>query len=129
MDALKEALKDKVAEVKLSERLVDSPVCLVSGDGLSFEMEKVLKSQNQTNFKAQKILEINPNHELFKALDHVYQTDSNSLNDYASLLLDQALLMEGMPIENPVDFSNRMCQLMIKAASGEKKSTEEKIDE
>ncbi len=129
LDALKEALKDKVAEVKLSERLVDSPVCLVSGDGLSFEMEKVLKSQNQTNFKAQKILEINPNHELFKALDHVYQTDSNSLNDYASLLLDQALLMEGMPIENPVDFSNRMCQLMIKAASGEKKSTEEKIDE
>lgn len=117
IDAIKEALKDKVNDVKISSRLVSSPVCLVSGDGVSFEMERVLKQMpNQGDIKADRILEINPNHDLFKALEKVYKDNPDKLNDYATLLFDQAMLMEGMNIENPVEFSNKMCALMIDAA-------------
>lgn len=117
IDAIKAALKDKVNDVKISSRLVSSPVCLVSGDGVSFEMERVLKQMpNQGDIKADRILEINPNHDLFKALEKVYKDYPDKLNDYATLLFDQAMLMEGMNIENPVEFSNKMCALMIDAA-------------
>ncbi len=126
LDALKEALHGKVSDVKVSTRLVSSPVCLVSGEGMSFEMEKVLKQMpNSSDLKAERILEINPNHNLFKALEKVYETSNEKLKDYASLLLDQALLMEGIMIENPQEFSKKMCDLMILASS----SNEEKKDE
>ncbi len=117
LDSLKEALKDDVQEVRLSERLVDSPVCLVSGEGISFEMEKAL-AQNPAgnNLKASKILEINPNHELFQAIEKAYETSKEDLNNYAKLLLNQALLIEGMPLNNPVEFSKLMAELMIKAS-------------
>ena len=117
IDALKESLKGDVDDVILSTRLSDSPVCLVSGDGMSFEMEKVFSQMNQgMPYKAKRILEINPNHELFKALEGVYDTNKESLGDYASLLLDQALLIEGMPLKNPYDFAKKMTSLMIKAS-------------
>ena len=119
IDKLKEILKDDVKDVVISKRLTDSPVCLVSSDGLSFEMEKVL-AQNPAagdNVKAERILEINPNHELFKAIDSLYQQgDEESLADYANLLLSQALLMEGFTLKDPVKFSNTMCKLMVKAS-------------
>ena len=117
LKAIKKALKDDVKDVKLSGRLKESAVCLVSGEGLSLEMEKILKQMpNQTDIKADKILEINPNHELFQALSAVYQTTPDSLDDYASLLYHQALLIEGYPIEDPVKFSNLMVKLMIHAS-------------
>ena len=113
LEALKKELEGKVDEVVLSQRLVDSPVCLTSKDGLSFEMQKVLNAMpNGSDAKAVKVLEINPNHELFNALKKAY--DNNELTDYADLLYSQALLMEGFPVENPVEFSNKMCKLMIK---------------
>ena len=116
LEAIKEALKEKVSDVVISKRLTDSAVCLVSSDGLSFEMEKVLASMpNNENIKAEKILEINGNHELFKALEKIYLTNPLELNKYASLLYNQALLIEGFEIENPVEFSNLMCELMIKS--------------
>ena len=107
LDSLKDALNEEVSEVKISERLVDSPVCLVSGDGISFEMEKAL-SQNPmgNNLKAQRILEINPNHELFNAIEKAYESDPETLKSYAKLLLNQALLIEGMPIDNPKEFTH-----------------------
>ena len=118
LDSLKEALNEDVSEVKLSERLVDSPVCLVSGEGISFEMEKAL-SQNPAgnNLKASKILEINPHHELFIAIERAYESDPIELKKYAKLLFNQALLIEGMPINDPVEFSKLMCELMIKASN------------
>ena len=117
LDSLKEALNEDVSEVKISERLVDSPVCLVSGDGISFEMEKALNQNPMgNNLKAQRILEINPNHELFNAIEKAYESDPETLKSYAKLLLNQALLIEGMPIDNPVEFSKLMCELMIKAS-------------
>lgn len=117
LSALKESLKGEVDDVILSSRLSDSPVCLVSGEGMSFEMEKLMKQINSdSTYKAKRILELNPNHELFKALENIYSNNKEELNDYASLLLDQALLMEGMPLKNPYEFSNKMTSLMIKAS-------------
>ena len=117
IDALKESLVNEVNEVKISERLVDSPVCLVSGEGISFEMEKAL-SQNPTgnSLKATRILEINPNHELYNAIEKAYESSKEDLDKYAKLLLNQALLIEGMPLKDPEEFSKLMCELMIKAS-------------
>ena len=82
-------------------------------------MEKVLASNPAgEKAKANKILEINPNHELFKAIENIYNdNDEQSLVDYAELLLSQALLMEGFPLKDPVKFSNTMCKLMVKASN------------
>ena len=114
---MKEALKDEVKDVVLSTRLVDSPVCLVSGDGISFEMEKVIDAMpTNDKIKADRILEVNPNHDLFKALSKVYSEDPSEIKEYAKLLYNQALLMEGFKLPNNVEFSNMMCKLMIKSA-------------
>lgn len=114
LDALTEGLSGKVEKVQLSKRLKDSPVCLVSGEGLSMEMEKVLKQMpNATDAKATKILEINPNHELFKTLEYVHQHNPDKVQTYAKILYNQALLIEGLPLENPAEFSKLMVELMI----------------
>ena len=118
LEKIKEALKDEVTDVVISERLTDSAVCLVSSDGLSFEMEKVIANMpNAEKPKANKILEINPNHDLFKALETVYLNNPLEINDYAELLYSQALLMEGFELKDPADFSKKMIDLMIKSAN------------
>lgn len=119
LDYIKEALGDKVAEVKLSNRLKTHPVCLVAKEGISFEMEKVLNAMpdgNPYGMKATKVLEINANHAIFEALMNVYKQTPEQVKEYASLLLDQALLIEGFPIEDPVAFSMKICDLMVKAS-------------
>lgn len=114
VDKIKELLVGKVADVVLSKRLSDSPVCLVSGEGVSFEMEKVLQNTAQPQKpKAERILEINPHHPLFGALEKVYANDEEKLARYAKLLYSQALLIEGFPLENPLEFSLDMAQLMV----------------
>ena len=117
LEKLKEILKDDVKDVVLSERLQESPVCLVSEDGISFEMEKVM-AQNPmgSDIKATRILEINPNHKLFEAIENLYNDNDPMLDTYAKLLFDQALLIEGISLKDPVEFSNRMCELMVKNA-------------
>lgn len=110
---LKEELKDKVSDVKLSTRLKTSPVCLVSDDGISINMAKTLNAMNQGNIQANKILEINPDHELFKALAKVYETNKD-LSEYANLLYDQALLIAGLTIEDPLAYTKRVSDLMLK---------------
>ncbi len=112
---VKTSLSGKVKDVVISTRLTESPVCLVSGDGISFEMEKVMNDlPNGSNIKAERILEINPNHPIFKVLENI-QDDENKLNDYASVLLNQALLLEGFKVENPNEFIEKMCKIMIEA--------------
>ncbi len=114
IEKLKEILQDDVSDVIISSRLSDSPVCLTSTAGISLEMEKVLSNLPTDNkAKAQKVLELNPNHELFKALEKVYISDAPKLKDYANLLYSQALLIAGFPLKDPVSFSNKMCELMI----------------
>ena len=116
LEAMKNALASKVSDVRLSKRLTDSACCLVSSDGISFEMEKVLaENPAGSDAKAEKILELNPNHDLFKALEKLYYDSPLEINEYADLLYDQALLMEGFNLDNPVEFSNKMTNLMIKA--------------
>jgi molecular chaperone HtpG len=117
LEKLKEALTDDVTDVILSKRLTDSAVCLVSSEGLSFEMEKVIANMpNEEKPKASKILEINPNHAIFKALEKIYLDNPLEINNYADLLYSQALLIEGFELKDPVDFSKKMCDLIIKAA-------------
>ena len=124
IDELKETKKDllesiktnlpEVKEVILSKRLVDAPCCLSAGEGLSFEMERVLQAQNPNRaIKAERILEINPNHEVFKAIEKAYEADSESINKYANILYTQALLMEGILPSNPKEFANILSELMI----------------
>lgn len=117
LDAMKASLAGKVKDVVLSKRLTSSPVCLVSGDGLSFEMERVMNQMPMGNdIKADKILEINPHHEIFKAIEKVYDNGNDDINKYAKLLYSQALLIEGIKLDDPIEFSNLMCELMVKSA-------------
>lgn len=116
LEAIKENLKDKVSDVKLSSRLKDSAVCLVSSDDISFEMERVLQHMPGGNLgiKATRILEINPNHKLIQALEAIYEKNQDDIKDYAELLYDQALLVAGFTLEDPMDFAKKLNNLMIK---------------
>ncbi|WP_287605885.1 molecular chaperone HtpG [Ruminococcus sp.] len=114
---MQEAIADKVKTVRLSKKLKTHPVCLSSDGSITIEMEKVLNAmpQNDGNkVKAEKALEINPNHPIFETLKDLYANDKDKLKDYAKLLYDQALLIEGMSIDNPVEFANLVCELMTK---------------
>ena len=115
-DYMKEALGDKVSEVRLSSKLKTHPVCLSSDGQVSIEMEKVLNSmpQNGDNkVKSEKALEINASHPIYDKLTSLYDSDKDKLKIYAELLYNQALLIEGMSIENPLEFSNQICDLMV----------------
>ncbi|CAB1247834.1 molecular chaperone HtpG [Clostridium sp. MT-14] len=112
-DFMKEVLKDKVKEVRASNRLKTHPVCLANEGEVSIEMEKVLKMMpNNQNIKADKILEINTNHQMFKAIKKAFQEDKDKLKVYSNLLYNQALLIEGLPVEDPVQFANDVCTLI-----------------
>ena len=112
-DRMKEVLGDKVKDIRLSKRLKSHPVCLTSEGGVSIEMEKVLKNMpSGYGITAQKILELNGNHEVFAALKSALDSDPEKFKLYTLLLYNQALLMEGLPVEDPLAFSNDICKLM-----------------
>ncbi len=111
---MKEAISGKVKDVKASIRLKNHPVCLASDGELTIEMEKVLNAiPNSQEIKAEKVLEINTNHDVFKALKEAYINDKEKLKLYADVLYNQALLIEGLPINDPVEFTNNICKLMV----------------
>lgn len=115
LDCMKEALGDKVTEVRLSQRLKTHPVCLTAKGGLSIEMEKVLNSMPvDEKVQAERVLEINAKHPVLEALNNTYKEDKEAVKEYAQLLYSQALLIEGLPVEDPVAFSNAVCKLMTK---------------
>ena len=114
-DFIGKALEGKIKSAKISERLKTHPVCLSNEGEVSLEMEKVLSRQldaPEHKITAEKVLEINPNHEIFGTLKDLYANDKDKLGDYADILYNQALLIEGLPIEDPVGFSNKLCSLM-----------------
>jgi len=119
LTALKDALAGKVTDVRLSKRLKTHPVVLVSGDGLSLEMEKLLNAMPSADdagsAKAERILEINADHAVLAALKKAYGRDKDSVASYAGLLYDQALLMEGLTVDDPVAFAAAVCDLIEKA--------------
>ncbi len=107
------ALGGKVERVTLSSRLKSHPVCLTTEGDLTLEMEKVLNAMPTDNkVQAKLVLEINPEHPVFERLTALHGTDEEKLQKYSKLLFNQALLIEGMPVEDPVAFSNLICELM-----------------
>ena len=112
-DFVKEALGDKVKEVKASARLKSHPVCLTAGEGLSFEMEKYFQSvQPDSTIKADRIMELNVDHPVFQALETAVTADPDKAKKYAELLYSQALLIAGLPLEDPSGYTDLVCELM-----------------
>lgn len=112
-DLMKEYLDDRVKEVKGTSKLKDHPVYLASDGELSIEMEKVLNQMpDGEHIKADKVLEINVNHKVFDRLKEAYENDKDKLKLYTNLLYNQSLLIEGLPLEDPVEFTNNIWQLL-----------------
>ncbi len=114
LEEISKSLGGKIKSAKLSERLKSHPVCLTSEGQISIEMEKTFAQMpTDQNVKAEKVLEINPNHAIFEVLKELYASDKDKLAAYSKILYNEALLIEGMTIENPVEFSNLVCSLMV----------------
>ena len=111
---MKNTLGDEVETVKASERLKNYPVCLSSQGDISLEMEKVLSSQpNFNDVKAKRVLEVNVAHDVFKKLNDLWTAgDKEKLADYTKLLYDQSLLIAGLDVKDPAEFSSLICKLM-----------------
>ncbi|MFC5652929.1 molecular chaperone HtpG [Paenibacillus solisilvae] len=113
-ESMQTLLSGKVSKVKASKRLRSHPVCLSTEGELTIEMEKILKAMpNSQDIKADKVLEINVNHEVFQSLKAAYEADKDKLSLYTDLLYNQALLIEGLPINDPVEFTNAICKIMV----------------
>ena len=118
LEDIKNALGDKVSEVKLSPRLKSSAVCLTTKGDISLEMEKILSAMPMDQgIKAERVLELNPEHSVFEALNKIKSNDADGkkLEVYANLLYDQALLISGIQIDDPVEFSKSICKLIVDA--------------
>lgn len=118
LDEIKESLKDKVGEVKFSTKLVDSPVAIVNKDGMSLNMEKILNALNQANqipgmdsYKSEKVLEINPDHEVFKKMTSL---SDEEIKDYSIILYNQALLLGGLEVSDKEEFTKALNKIMLK---------------
>lgn len=115
LEYLKTALDGKVTEVVISEKLKSHPVCLSNKGQISLEMEKVFNSMpnEEQKIRAERVLEINASHPIFEKLKSMFGNDNDTVSKYAKILYDEALLIEGMPIENPLEFSKLVCELMV----------------
>ena len=115
LEYLKSALDGKVTEVVISEKLKSHPVCLSNKGQISLEMEKVFNSMpnEEQKIRAERVLEINASHPIFEKLKALFESDKDTISKYAKILYDEALLIEGMPIENPLEFSKLVCELMV----------------
>ena len=123
IDELKETKKDFLASFKealpgvkdvvLSKKLVDAPCCVTADGGLSFEMERVLKAQNH-EVKADRILELNPNHPIFAKLEGLANVDKDEFNKVANMLYVEALLQEGILPDDPQAFAKNLTELLMK---------------
>ena len=112
-EKMQEVLSGQIKGVKASKRLKQHPVCLVNEGDISIEMEKVLNNMPQDqDIKADKILEVNIHHDVFQSLQKAYEEDQEKFALYTELLYQQARMIEGLPVEDPVDLSNKLCQIM-----------------
>lgn len=113
LDEMKKILDTKVSKVAISKHLKSHPVCLTAEGEISIEMEKVLSQMPDGQLaKAQKILEINESHPMFTGLKSSFESDKDKFELYTKILFDQALILEGLEIEDPMEYANRVCQLM-----------------
>lgn len=110
---MKQALDGKVKDVRASKRLKTHPVCLSADGDVTIEMEKILKQMpTNENIQADKVLEINVDHDVFQSLKQAFENDKEKLTLYTNLLYNQALLIEGLTVQDPVEFSNDICKIM-----------------
>ncbi|HCA04863.1 MAG TPA: molecular chaperone HtpG [Ruminococcaceae bacterium] len=110
---VKETLGDRVSEVTASKKLVSHPVCLTAKGGISFEMEKYFNSvQPDSGMKAQRVLELNMSHSAVKTMQSLIETDIDKAKKYAEVLYSQALLIAGLPLENPSEYTDLVCSLI-----------------
>lgn len=113
-DYMHSLLEGKVTKVQASKRLRSHPVCLSTEGEVTIEMEKVLNAlPTNQNVKANKVLEINLQHKVFQSLKDAFEHDKAKLKLYTALLYNQALLIEGLPVEDPVQFTNDICEIMV----------------
>ena len=111
---MKEVLGDRVKDVRISKRLKTHPVCLSTEGEVSIEMEKILRTMpDNPGIKANKVLEINTDHDVFDTLKEAFEQDKEKVTLFTNLLYNQALLIEGLPIHDPVEFTNDICKVMI----------------
>jgi len=121
LDDIKDALKGKVDDVSFSSNLVDSPVCIITKNGLSMNMEHVINEEQPGNkdenekVKSQKVLQINPDHELFKAIAKI--DDDSAIKQYGSLLYDEAVMLEGFEVKDKKAFVENLNSLMLKSVN------------
>ncbi|MFT9848465.1 molecular chaperone HtpG [Aneurinibacillus sp. REN35] len=114
LEHMKTILSGKVKDVRVSKRLKTHPVCLSTDGEVTIEMEKILKAMpGSQNINAEKILEINAHHEVFAALKNAFEKDKEKASLYTNVLYNQALLIEGLPIQDPVEFTNDICKIMV----------------
>lgn len=112
-DFMKETLKDKVFKVKPTDRLKTHPACITTEGEISIEMEKALKNlPNMEGLRAHKVLEINTNHEIYNVIKTIFKKDKEKLKTLTKVLYNQSLLIEGLPIEDPIDFANDVYSLI-----------------
>ena len=112
LEFIKEALGQEVDEVRISRKLKTHPVCLTCGEGVSFEMEKYFSAvQPEMGMKAKRILELNVEHPAFSALESARSADPEKAKKYAQVLLNQAKLIAGLPIDDPSGYTDLLCSL------------------
>ena len=115
LEAMKKALSDNVKEVKFTNRLKNHPVCLTTRGNISIEMEKVINAMpTDEQVKAESVLEINKDHPIADKLKNLFETDKDAFNKYTKVLYNEARLIEGLPIENPTELTNTICELLAK---------------
>lgn len=113
-EEMKKYLSGKVKDVRASKRLKNHPVCLANEGEISIEMEKVFNAlPHEHKIKAERVLEINTNHEVFKALLEANRLNKDKLRLYTDVLYNQALLIEGLPLDDPVEYANNVCKVMM----------------
>ena len=111
---MQEAIPD-VKAIKFTNKLKNHPVCLSSEGDISVEMEKTMKNMPFDNgVTANKVLEINENHTISKKIKDLYENDKETLKKYTKILYDEARLIEGLPVENPTELSNLVCEMLSK---------------
>ena len=114
LNFMKDSLDGKVKAVVLSQRLKSHPVCISTEGAVTLEMEKVLNAMpGNEKVTAQRVLEINVNHPIFRRLQSLYEGDKAKVKEYTQLLYTQAMLIEGFPVEDPVAYTNKICELMV----------------
>ncbi len=116
LDFIKDALAGKIKEARVSRQLISQPVCLTAEGGLSFEMEKYLRSvrhDQSDEIMAQRVLQLNPAHEIFTKLEQSVKNDPDRAKKLCELLYGQACLIAGLPVDDPAAFSQLICSLVV----------------